>query len=48
MIQNSIDDLKGKCCIITGGAGVIGCSLVECLARAGVKIAILDLNTKLR
>ena len=47
MIQNSIDDLKGKCCIITGGAGVIGCSLVECLARAGVKIAILDLNAEL-
>lgn len=47
MTQKLIDDLKGKCCIITGGAGVIGTSLVECLARAGVKVAILDLNAEL-
>jgi NAD(P)-dependent dehydrogenase (short-subunit alcohol dehydrogenase family) len=47
MAQNLIDDLKGKCCVITGGAGVIGTSLVECLARAGVKVAILDLNAEL-
>jgi NAD(P)-dependent dehydrogenase (short-subunit alcohol dehydrogenase family) len=47
MTQNLCDDLKGKCCVITGGAGVIGCSLVECLARAGVKVAILDLNAEL-
>jgi NAD(P)-dependent dehydrogenase (short-subunit alcohol dehydrogenase family) len=40
-------DLQGKCCVITGGAGIIGCSLVECLAEAGVKVAILDLNTDL-
>src|SRR5271157_5171079 len=39
-----MDDLKGKCCVITGGAGVIGCSMVECLARAGLKTAIVDLN----
>jgi NAD(P)-dependent dehydrogenase (short-subunit alcohol dehydrogenase family) len=45
--QNLYDDVKGKCCIITGGAGVIGCSLVECLARAGAKVAILDLNAGL-
>ncbi len=38
------DDLKGKTCIITGGAGIIGCSLVEALAKAGVKTAIVDLN----
>jgi len=47
MTRNCIDDLKGKCCIITGGAGVIGTSLVECLARAGVQVAILDLNAEL-
>jgi NAD(P)-dependent dehydrogenase (short-subunit alcohol dehydrogenase family) len=41
------DDLKGKCCVITGGAGVIGCSLVEALARAGVNTAILDLNAEM-
>jgi NAD(P)-dependent dehydrogenase (short-subunit alcohol dehydrogenase family) len=42
-----LKDLKGKCCVITGGAGVIGCSLVESLAASGVKVAILDLNTEL-
>ena len=42
-----LDDLKGKCCVITGGAGVIGCSMVECLARAGIKTAIIDLNIEL-
>ncbi|MBN1307154.1 MAG: SDR family oxidoreductase [Chitinispirillaceae bacterium] len=41
------DDLKGKCCVITGGAGVIGCALVEALARAGVKTGIIDLNGEL-
>ncbi len=40
----SIQDLHGKTCIITGGAGVIGCRLVEALAEAGVKTAILDFN----
>jgi NAD(P)-dependent dehydrogenase (short-subunit alcohol dehydrogenase family) len=47
MTRNCIDDLKGKCCVITGGAGVIGTSLVECLARVGVKVAIIDLNAEL-
>jgi NAD(P)-dependent dehydrogenase (short-subunit alcohol dehydrogenase family) len=47
MAQNLVDDVKGKCCVITGGAGVIGTSLVECLARVGVKVAILDLNAEL-
>ncbi len=42
-----LDDLKGKCCVITGGAGVIGTSLVDGLAKAGVKVAILDLNAGL-
>jgi NAD(P)-dependent dehydrogenase (short-subunit alcohol dehydrogenase family) len=47
MDLNVFDRLKGKCCVITGGAGVIGCSIVECLARAGINIAILDLNAGL-
>jgi NAD(P)-dependent dehydrogenase (short-subunit alcohol dehydrogenase family) len=38
------DDLKGKCCVITGGAGVLGTSMVTCLAQQGVKTAIIDLN----
>jgi nucleoside-diphosphate-sugar epimerase len=38
------DGLKGRCCAITGGAGIIGCSLVEALAGRGVNVTILDLN----
>lgn len=44
MKNNSFEDLKGKVCVITGGAGVIGTSMVEVLASAGVKVAILDLR----
>lgn len=40
----SFDDLKGKVCVITGGAGVIGTSIARGLASAGVKTAIVDLN----
>jgi NAD(P)-dependent dehydrogenase (short-subunit alcohol dehydrogenase family) len=47
MKNSVIDDLKGKCCVITGGAGVIGCSMVQCLAEAGVKTAIVDLNAEM-
>ena len=41
------DDLKGKCCVVTGGAGVIGCALVEALAPSGVNVAIVDLDGEL-
>ena len=37
-------DLKGKVCVITGGAGVIGQALCDALAAAGIKTAIIDLN----
>jgi NAD(P)-dependent dehydrogenase (short-subunit alcohol dehydrogenase family) len=47
MSFSGIEGLQGKKCVITGGAGLIGCSLVECLARAGVQVAILDLNAAL-
>jgi NAD(P)-dependent dehydrogenase (short-subunit alcohol dehydrogenase family) len=40
----SFDDLKDKVCVLTGGAGVIGTTLVRGLASAGVKTAIVDLN----
>ncbi|MDR3094842.1 MAG: SDR family oxidoreductase [Bacteroidales bacterium] len=40
----SFEDLTGKVCVLTGGAGVIGASLVRGLAAAGVKTAIVDLN----
>jgi len=44
MMKISFDDLKGKVCVLTGGAGVIGASIAKALASAGVKTAILDLN----
>ena len=44
MNKFSFDDLKSKVCVLTGGAGVIGTSLVRGLASVGVKTAIIDLN----
>jgi NAD(P)-dependent dehydrogenase (short-subunit alcohol dehydrogenase family) len=44
MNNPSFEDLKGKVCVITGGAGVIGSVLAEGLCRAGVKTAILDID----
>lgn len=38
----TLDDVKGKVCVITGGGGVIGTSLALGLAGAGAKVAILD------
>lgn len=46
-MQNTFEDLKDKVCVITGGAGVIGTSLVKGLAGAGIKTAIADLNEEL-
>ena len=43
MKKLSFDDLQGKVCVLTGGGGVIGKSLAECLASAGVKMAVIDL-----
>jgi NAD(P)-dependent dehydrogenase (short-subunit alcohol dehydrogenase family) len=40
----SFDDLKGKVCVITGGAGVIGTAIAKDLVKLGVKVAILDRN----
>lgn len=42
MQQIDFTDLKGKVCVVTGGAGVIGSSLATDLARVGAKVAILD------
>ena len=47
MKKISFDDLKGKVCVITGGAGVIGISIVKALASVGAKVAIVDLNEEL-
>ena len=40
----SFNDLKNKVCVLTGGAGVIGSSIAEAIASAGIKTAILDIN----
>ncbi|MGE5351915.1 MAG: SDR family oxidoreductase [Acidobacteriota bacterium] len=44
MEEFSFQDLNGKVCAITGGAGVIGISLAKALVTAGIKTAILDIN----
>lgn len=38
----SFNDLKGKVCVITGGAGVIGSAMVKAMAAAGIRIAMID------
>lgn len=40
----SFDDLNGKVCVLTGGAGVIGASMAKALASVGIKTAVVDLN----
>jgi NAD(P)-dependent dehydrogenase (short-subunit alcohol dehydrogenase family) len=47
MNELNFKDLKDKVCIITGGAGIIGTSIVHALASVGIKTAILDLNGKM-
>ncbi len=42
--MNSLEGLKGKICVITGGGGVIGASLAEGLGNAGIITIILDIN----
>ena len=44
MTPISFNDLNGKVCVITGGAGVIGSAMVKAMASVGVKIAIADIN----
>jgi NAD(P)-dependent dehydrogenase (short-subunit alcohol dehydrogenase family) len=43
----SFEDLRGKVCVITGGAGVLGSAIVKAMASAGVKIAIADIDKDL-
>ena len=44
MKPTSFNDLKGKVCVITGGAGVLGSAMVKAIASVGTKIAIADIN----
>lgn len=40
----SFNDLNGKVCVVTGGAGVLGSAMVKAIASVGTKIAIADIN----
>lgn len=40
----TFEDLRGRVCVLTGGAGVIGTALARGLASAGIHTAIVDLN----
>jgi len=44
MNEINFSDLKGKTCVITGGAGVIGMAICKGLIVSGIKVAILDIN----
>ncbi|MCX7725308.1 MAG: SDR family NAD(P)-dependent oxidoreductase, partial [Chitinispirillaceae bacterium] len=44
MKDSFLIDLKGKNCVITGGAGVIGTALVKALGEVGINTAIVDIN----
>lgn len=44
MNEINFNDLKGKVCVLTGGAGVIGSSIAMGLASVGIQTAILDIN----
>ncbi len=37
-------DFRGKCAVITGGAGILGSGFTEALLECGAKVAVLDLN----
>ena len=40
-------DLSGRVAVVTGGLGVLGGSIAECLADAGANIALIDLDVHL-
>ena len=41
-MKYSLDDIKAKVCVITGGGGVLGTDFALGLADAGAKVALLD------
>ena len=43
-MKYSLNDIKGKVCVITGGGGVLGTDFALGLADAGAKVALLDFN----
>ena len=47
MENKAFSELKDKVCVITGGAGVIGSSIVRGLTTVGLKLVILDIDGEL-
>lgn len=47
MKKQAFQEFENKVCVITGGAGVIGSSMVKGLAATGMKTVILDINGEL-
>ncbi len=47
MEKQAFQEFENKVCVITGGAGVIGSSIVSGLAATGMKTVILDINEEL-
>ena len=47
MENKFFSELKDKLCVITGGGGVIGSSIVKGISRAGLKTVILDIDEEL-
>lgn len=44
MATFGFNDFNGKVSVITGGAGVIGSTMVKAMASIGIKIAIAHIN----
>lgn len=47
MNKLNFEHLKGKVCVLTGGAGIIGSAIAHGLASAGIITAILDINEEM-
>ncbi len=43
-VNQPFENLKGKVCVVTGGAGGIGTALCDSLSAAGINIAVLGRN----
>lgn len=42
--NNCIFDLKGKIAVVTGGAGLLGRSMIKAMAESGAKVVLADID----